>query len=96
MRRQEKIFWLRNPCPTCEHSSQLIYKPDLIDGPIACECQSKHNVFRKLNVCHAKWDIAATPEERETIMHNLMLATRKDSCAKEVHRINNILDEIIR
>ena len=91
MKRREPIFWLENNCPSCSHSSPMIYKPDLLDANIDCECQSKINPLRINFPCNAKWSVSAEKTELQNIRFLLKLAKWQDVLYKEISKNRKLL-----
>lgn len=90
-RRQEPIFYLENNCPFCGHSSPIIYKPDLLDGPIECECQSIHNPMRVNTPCHGKWSVAIDIFKKDELRKLMALAIHQDELYREIDRNRKVL-----
>lgn len=85
-KRMEPVFWLDNKCPICGHRSQPIYTPDLLEGNIDCECQSKLNPLRINTPCIAEWSIAVTEAKRQDICAMLEIANRQDNLHIEIQK----------
>ena len=91
VKRNEPIFWLENRCPFCNHSAPMVYKPDLLNGPMMFECSSKNNWFRRNDVCYGKWSVAIEPNAISELRNLLALAERMDNLAKEIVTIKKTL-----
>jgi len=76
--RIEPVFWLTVTCPRCEHSHAMIYKPDLLDGPIECQCESRDNPHRAACICTQKWDVAISEDGVKELKELLHLAEEQD------------------
>jgi len=92
-RRTEGAFWVNTKCPECNHNCIDIYKPDLLDGPVECECDSKNNILRRKqgNICYNKWSIAADKLGRAEIRHLIAMAEEKDFCEKRLKELKKHL-----
>ena len=86
MKRMEPVFWLDNKCPICGHRSQSIYTPELLEGNIDCECQSKFNPLRINTPCCAEWSIAMNEEKRKYICDMIEIAKRQDELYEEIYK----------
>ena len=91
MKRKEPVFWISNKCPSCKHCSPMIYTPDLLNGNIDCECQSKFNPVRKYYPCGAKWTVAVDKTGIQDIRNMLELAERQDTLYAEIERNRKLL-----
>lgn len=95
MKRHELIFWLDNKCPLCGHSAPVIYKPDLLNGPIEFSCASVNNPMRRNSPCYFKWSVAIELKKRKELINLLELADKYDFHIQEAKMIYDILNERI-
>lgn len=90
-KRQDPCFWLENRCTTCGHSAPSVYKPDLLEGPIDFQCQSRFNPMRRFSPCSAEWSVAIDPSEVGHLKGLLNVAEEQDELRRRVAINRNML-----
>lgn len=90
-KRKESVFWLDNECPFCGHSAPLVYKPDLLKGPIEFECASKNNPLRINWPCSGRWSVAIEIAKKDELGELMALAERQDALYAEIGKNRIVL-----
>lgn len=82
---------MENKCPFCGHSAPMVYKPDLLKGPIEFECYSKYNPMRVHNPCAGKWGVAIEIAKKPELRSLIKIAEQQDELYATIEKNRKLL-----
>jgi hypothetical protein len=88
VRMQHPALWLEDRCVSCNHVSETIYRPDLLNGAVEKTCQ-RDSLGR--GICGNQWSVAVGEKGKHDILDLLETAKELDDCYARTSRLRKKL-----